>query len=478
MKKLIKGLVSTALALSIAVGGLMLPNDREVSVTKAYGAATSSTVETIDPPVASLGSGKYTFFNDLIISLSSNDPKAIIFYSLNNTGYRLYSTPLVISHNTIIRSYAVNISSSKISSVSTYSYELTPHLTADKDSGTYNEVQRVHLTSNVNGVKIYYTLDGSTPNENSTLYTDSGVIINKNCTLNAVAVKAGCSRNILTRSYVIRNYIPDDELVAIDGGLITSATPADNTGKLNEYTSKWGYNQLNSTQKKVYEALFNAAKTHSDEADISSLKIKKSELDKIYWAFDYDNPQFFALANGYAYRYYPSTGIVTTINMKYSRTAVQESMLRSSFNSSAENALSAARVIPSDYEKLKYIHDWIVNKTDYTLNGPVYKSEADGPIVYGEALCEGYSKAFMYLAQSLGFDCICVVGTANGGSHMWNMVKLNGLWYHVDTTFDDPIMSNGSRTLTHNYFLKSTSEISKTHSIDNPIAVPVSSRSY
>lgn len=476
MKKSIKSLVSTALALSLAVGGFMLPEKREVSVTKAFGAAVSSVV-TVDPPAASLGSGRYTFFNELIISLSNGDPNAIIFYSVNNTGYRLYTSPLVLSHNSVVKAYAV--SGGKMSIVSSYTYELVPYLSADKSSGTYNEVQRVRLTNYTNGAKICYTLDGSTPNENSTPYNaDSGIIINKSCTLKAVLIKAGCSRDILTRSYVIKNYIPDSELVAVDGGLITTAAPADNTGKLYEYASKWGYNQLNSTQKKAYEALFSAAKNHSDDADISSLKIKKSEVDKIYWAFDYDNPQFFALANGYAYRYYPSTGLVASITLKYSRTALQESTLRNSFNASAESALSTARTIPSDYEKLKYIHDWIVNRTDYTLNGPVYKSEADGPIIYGQALCEGYSKAFMYLAQSLGFDCICVVGTANGGAHMWNMVRLNGLWYHVDTTFDDPIMSNGSRTLTHNYFLKSTSEIGRTHTIGNPIDVPISSRSY
>lgn len=476
MKKSIKGLISAALALSLAVGGIMLPDGREVSVTKAYGAVSSSAAAVLAAPSASMSSGKYTCLDYLTVSLSNGDPNSIIFYSINNTGFRLYTGPLIITHNTIIKAYA--LSGGRKSETSSYTYELVPYFTIDKESGSYNEVQRVHITNYTNGAKIYYTLDGSNPNENSALYTDSGIIVNKSCTLKAVSVKAGCSREVLTRNYTIRNYIPDNELVAVEGGLVTPAASDDNTGKLNQYISKWGYNQLNSTQKKAYEALFNAAKTHTEKADISSLKIKKSEVDKIYWAFDYDNPQFFALANGYAYLYYPSTGIVTTITLKYSRTAVQETTLRSSFNASAEGALTAARALSSDYEKLKYIHDWIVNRTDYILNGPVYKSEADGPIIYGQALCEGYSKAFMYLAQSLGFDCICIVGTANGGAHMWNMVKLNGLWYHVDTTFDDPIMSDGSRTLTHNYFLKSTSEISRTHSIDNPFAVPFSSRSY
>lgn len=474
-----KRIMSSALALALVIASASLPGGREVSVTKTY-AAGVVTAAGLGAPTASYSSGTYNIFNGMSVSLSS-DPGAMIFYSLNNTGYRLYSSPLYISHNSTIKAYAFN--GHEISGTVTYTYELVPYLFASHNSGVYDEVQRVNLIHASNSAKIYYTLDGSTPNENSTPYPEAGgILISKSCTLKAVLIKAGCTVNALTRDFIIRNPIPDSELQYADGGLISNssaetAAPA-SVSKLSDYAAKWGYNQLNSTQKKAYEALYNAARTHTEDADISSLKIKKSEIDKIYWAFDYDNPQFFALANGYAYRYYPSTGIVATISLKYSRTAIQETNLKTAFESSANSAIEAAKALPTEYDKLKYIHDWIVNRTDYTLNGPVYKSEADGPIVYGQALCEGYSKSFMYLAQSLGFDCVCIVGTANGGPHMWNMVKVNGSWYHIDTTFDDPVMSDGSRTLTHDYFLKGTYDISRTHTIDTPFAVPSAPRSY
>lgn len=469
-----KRILSAVLALALAIGGIGLPNSRRASVTKAYATSAAGTTNAaaVNPPVASVKSGIVNVFNGFSVTLTS-DPNTIILYSLNNTGYRIYNSPLYIGHDSTLKAYTVG--GQGISSVVTYTYNLVPFFLASLAGGEYDNIQHVYLVNATNSAKIYYTLDGSTPNENSTPYTDSGIYITKNCTLKAVLIKQGMTKNYITQNYVIKNGLPDTGEFT-DGGLVTNSSA--NVSKLSDYTAKWGYNQLNETQKKAYEALFNAAKAHSDNADISSLRIKKSEIDKIYWAFDYDNPQFFALANGYSYRYYPSTGLVASISVKYSRTAAQESILKDTFDATANTVISTAKNQITDYDKLRYIHDWIVNRTDYMLNGPVYKSEADGPIIYGQALCEGYSKAFMYLAQSLGYDCVCVVGEANGGPHMWNMVKVNGSWYHIDVTFDDPIMSDGSRTLTHDFFLLGTADISKTHTIDSPFTVPFAPRSY
>ncbi len=473
-----KRLLSAALVLSLFISGIALPNKAEASTTKIYAVnMTRENTYVEKAPTASKASGTYIFFNGFDLTLSA-DSNAIIFYSLNNTGYRIYNSPIYINHNSTIKAYAFG--KNGISSVANYTYELVPFFIASHQSGEYAEPQRVYLKNATNGAKVYYTLDGTIPNENSTPYADTGVVIPKSCTLKAVIVKAGWSRSYITRDFVIKNPLSEFDEKYVDGGLVIRDDTSSNqiVNKLNDYMSKWGYNQLNAAQKQAYEAMFNAAKSHTESVDIASLKIKKSDIDKLYWAFDYDNPQFYALANGYSYNYYPSTGYVNTISLKYSRTATQEENLKALFTNISTDVIETAKGYASDYDKLKYVHDWIINRTDYILNGPVYKSEADGPIIYGQALCEGYSKAFMYFAQSLGFDCICVVGTANGGPHMWNMVKINGSWYHVDTTFDDPIMSDGSRTLTYEHFLLGSYEIGNTHTVDTPFTVPYAPSSY
>ena len=108
----------------------------------------------------------------------------------------------------------------------------------------------------------------------------------------------------------------------------------------------------------------------------------------------------------------------------------------------------------------------------------MYIREIDGSVIYGEALCEGYSKTFAYLCQSVGIPCVCVHGYGNGGDHMWNMVQLDGEWYHVDVTWDDPITTTGEQLCRYTYFLLSDEQIRVNHIIDNAFAIPFASRTY
>ena len=75
---------------------------------------------------------------------------------------------------------------------------------------------------------------------------------------------------------------------------------------------------------------------------------------------------------------------IMAININYGRTSVPNS----EFKNITKSVLADAETMPSDYEKLKYVHDWLVNNTAYTITGAAYETEADGPVVYGKALCE------------------------------------------------------------------------------------------
>ena len=228
----------------------------------------------------------------------------------------------------------------------------------------------------------------------------------------------------------------------------------------------------------MYGRLYEAAGKVSAECDISDLGVSADDIYSAYWAFDYDNPQFLELGSGYSYSYSITNGqkLMKTVKIDYSRKS--SDVPQSKFESTARDVLAAAKAQPNDYERLKYVHDWIVNNTVYLKGDTYYESEADGPVIYGKAICEGYSKAFMYFAQSMGFDCVCVIGGAGGVDHMWNMVKLDGQWYNVDVTWDDPVMSDGSQTLRYNYFLISDSELRRDHSVGSPFALPTAPNSY
>lgn len=242
---------------------------------------------------------------------------------------------------------------------------------------------------------------------------------------------------------------------------------------------KWAYNRITEKQRQIYIRLYNAAESvNTGPIELHDINATTDDLYIAYWAFDYDNPQFLELGSGYSYGYTSSgdVKIVSRVTITYGRTPSQIS--QSEFDRIAQEVLNGAQTLSNDHDKLRYFHDWLVNNTVYLKSDSDYETEADGPLIYKTAICEGYSKAFMYFAQSAGIECVCAIGSAGGVDHMWNMVKLDGQWYHVDVTWDDPVRSDGKQVLRDNYFLLSDSEIARDHTIKNPFTLPAAPNSY
>ena len=131
-------------------------------------------------------------------------------------------------------------------------------------------------------------------------------------------------------------------------------------------------------------------------------------------------------------------------------------------------------IIPtmSNYEKILKAHDYIVlnSRYDERLENegsvPPESNSSYGILALGIGVCEGYAKALKHLLDLLNIESMVVVGTSRGENHAWNLVKIDGDYYHIDPTWDDPVTSDGSNILRHNYFNLSDKEIGKTHSWD------------
>ena len=121
----------------------------------------------------------------------------------------------------------------------------------------------------------------------------------------------------------------------------------------------------------------------------------------------------------------------------------------SSFCRTSFNAMDDARVTVSDkvdalvaeceaagcegeFEKAVWLHDWLTHNARYDYTYSYYS--ADGVLLRGTGVCDSYSKAYVLLLQAAGVEC----GRVTGGNHAWNIVLLDGDWYQVDPTWDDP----------------------------------------
>lgn len=125
------------------------------------------------------------------------------------------------------------------------------------------------------------------------------------------------------------------------------------------------------------------------------------------------------------------------------------------------------------HEKIKTVHDWIVLNSEYDTS-LTYRTHYD--ILYrGTAVCSGYALLFHRMVSELKIPTRLIVGNA-GEEHIWNMVYVDNQWFHVDTTFNDPVPDKQGR-LRHDFYMLTDEQIGKTHTIYTENK-PVSTVSY
>lgn len=101
----------------------------------------------------------------------------------------------------------------------------------------------------------------------------------------------------------------------------------------------------------------------------------------------------------------------------------------------------------TDYEKVRAIHDYLITSADYAKAYPNQNNDAYGAygvLVLKDGVCQSYALAFQLLMYGLDIDCKYVTGVArssanSSGGHAWNKVCIDGTWYYIDCTWDDPI---------------------------------------
>lgn len=124
----------------------------------------------------------------------------------------------------------------------------------------------------------------------------------------------------------------------------------------------------------------------------------------------------------------------------------------------------------TDVDRVKAVNDYIVLHAQY---GGV---TTDRYSMYGialnkQAVCQGYASAAYYMLKKLGFETYYVTGNANGLRHAWNKVKVNGSWYNLDVTWNDPV-PNIANQVSYKYFLLSDKAITRDHQPDAGMNYP------
>lgn len=118
----------------------------------------------------------------------------------------------------------------------------------------------------------------------------------------------------------------------------------------------------------------------------------------------------------------------------------------------------------SDIENELAIHDYLVENVTYVDTGDS-SYNAYNALVNGIAVCSGYTECFKTFMDMLGIENGTVSGEAGNEQHIWNTVKLDNQWYHIDVTWDDPIGSSFEYT-DHSYFNITANDMALDHTWD------------
>ncbi len=207
-----------------------------------------------------------------------------------------------------------------------------------------------------------------------------------------------------------------------------------------------------SSYEELKDLLYEGLTNHEASIDIDrSLGASEDDVSAAFTDVFNENYQFFYVYPGYSYT---SVGdVVIKVTPIYSMDESEAASASKKLESAIDEAVDGADASFSDLENALYLNDYLDRHCAYEETGTGYEYTAYGALVEGEAVCQGYAIAYNALADRLGLSCDFV--TSESMCHVWNVVKVNGSYYHEDATWNDPVADRMGRAY-HEYLLKSS----------------------
>jgi hypothetical protein len=206
-----------------------------------------------------------------------------------------------------------------------------------------------------------------------------------------------------------------------------------------------------SIQNVLYHALWECR----DLIDVSELNVQKSDAARLLREVLHDSPELFHVNTKFSYSY-NSSGRILSITPSYRATGKELAEQREFYYATVSELLAAYPRPSCDAEAVLYIHDTLASNYDYDTE---YKSyDAYSLFKNGRGVCQAYSLAFVALCREWSIEAHVTVSDAM--DHAWNTVRVDGAYYHVDVTRDDPITDcTPSKNVLHSAFLRSDAGI-------------------
>lgn len=220
------------------------------------------------------------------------------------------------------------------------------------------------------------------------------------------------------------------------------------------------YYDLSQIDDDLYNNALNRETTYSfvycgNKDDIRDSLIK--EVEKVYSRDDYLNKSWGRI--GYNASSRDGKNIKVTVNTDFMTTKEEEDYIDLELKNVTDSIITNNM---SDYEKVKVINDYLVNRYEYDydlldkvikvnsgqvkdenyINQVYYRINVYSALKTSKTVCQGYSMTAYKMMKYAGLECGIIEGKLDGGEHVWNKVKVNNVWYYLDITNNDTTKSN------------------------------------
>lgn len=245
-----------------------------------------------------------------------------------------------------------------------------------------------------------------------------------------------------------------------------------------ERFASYAYSTLQSREEQLlYQEILRSLQNRETETELSTLN--QDLLEPVFRSVLADHPEIFYV-DGYTSTSYRLGSMLKKITFSGDYTMEEaEIVRRRGLLEAAIGQWLSHMPEESDYEKVKYLYEYLISHTEYEL-GCDDSQNICSVLLNGRSVCQGYAKAFQLLCQRAQIPALLVTGKVNGQGHAWNLVQVDGQWYYVDPTWGDASYrqeetgypQSAYPAVNYDYFCVTTEQITRTHSIEDGQGLP------